>query len=113
MLTNNSELAVELLDNSPDSMMALSPEGSVVYWNKGAENTFGYSKDEALGRELTDLIIPSEGAEEEERFFAETLEFGHSSFESRRRKKDGSLIDFEISARVILDDQGRVRFVIS
>jgi len=73
--------------------MALSPEGTVVYWNKGAENTFGYCKDEALGRELTDLIIPSDRAEEEKKFLAEALEFGHSTFESRRCKKNGSLID--------------------
>jgi PAS domain S-box-containing protein len=113
MFTDNSELAVELLDNSPDSMMALSPEGTVIYWNKGAENTFGYSRDEAIGCVLSDLIIPPELSEEEEKFFAETLQLGHSTFESKRRKKDGSLIDVEISTRVILDDQGRVKFILS
>lgn len=113
MLTENSELAVELLDNSPDSMLALSPEGTVVYWNKGAEITFGYNKDEALGRKLIDLIIPSGRADEEEKFLAEALEFGHSTCESRRQKKDGSQIDVAISTRVILDDQGRVKFILS
>ncbi|MCW8866643.1 MAG: PAS domain S-box protein, partial [Colwellia sp.] len=30
----------------------------VIYWNKGSELLYGYSKEEALGRRLEDLIIP-------------------------------------------------------
>jgi PAS domain S-box-containing protein len=109
----DSEFALELLDNSPDAMMALSPAGVVVYWNKGAEHTFGYRADEVLGRQLNQLIIPADRLEEDERFLAEVMHSGHSAFESLRKKKDGSLIHVEISTRVILDDQGRVKFIIS
>lgn len=52
MLPENSEIAIELLDNTPDAMMALSRDGTVVYWNKSAETTFGYNRDEAVGRVL-------------------------------------------------------------
>ena len=113
MLSEDSEIAIELLDNSPDAMMALSPEGAVVYWNKGAESTFGYSRDEALGRELSELIIPADRVEEEERFFSEVLDSGHSSFESVRNRKDGSLIHVDISTRLILNGQGRVKYILS
>jgi PAS domain S-box-containing protein len=113
MLAENSEIAIELLDNSPDAMMALSPERTVVYWNKGAENTFGYSTDEAIGRELSELIVPADRVEEEEKFFNEGLESGHSAFESLRKRKDGALIPVDISTRVIRDDQGRVKYVLS
>ena len=113
MLSENTEIAIELLDNSPDAMMALSPEGNVVYWNKGAEHTFGYSRDEAIGRELSDLIIPADRVEEEEEFFKEVRDSGHLTFESFRKRKDGSLIHVNISTRVILDDQGRVKYILS
>jgi PAS domain S-box-containing protein len=113
MLTENSEIAIELLDNSPDAMLALSPEGTVVYWNKGAENTFGYSRDEAIGRNLGELIIPADRIEEEKKFFNLVMDSGQSTFESLRRRKDGSLIYVEISTRVILDDQCRVKFILS
>ena len=73
MSSENSEIAIELLDNSPDAMMALSPLGVVVYWNKGAEQTFGYSKDEAVGRQLDELIIPLD-------LFAEEQKFSHEIF---------------------------------
>ena len=113
MPSENSEIAIELLDNSPDAMMALSPERTVVYWNKGAENTFGYSRDEAVGRELSELIIPADRVAEEEKFFRTVIESGHSTFESLRQRKDGSLIHVDISTRVILDDQGRVKYILS
>jgi PAS domain S-box-containing protein len=113
MLTEDSEIAIELLDNSPDDMMALSPEGTVVYWNKGAENTFGYSRDEALGRELSELIIPADRVEEEKRSFSKVMDSGHSSFESVRKRKDGSLIHVDISTRLILNGQGRVKYILS
>jgi PAS domain S-box-containing protein len=113
VMTENSEIAIELLDNSPDAMMALSPEGTVVYWNKGAENTFGYTRKEAIGRELSELIIPPDPGEEEEKFRKKVMDSGYSTFESFRKKKDGSLIHVDISTRVIRDDQGSVKYILS
>ena len=113
MLPDNTAIAIELLDNFPDAMMALSPQGTVVYWNKGAENAFGYSKDEAMGREITQLIIPAERLAEELRLFNEVMESGHSTFESLRKRKDGSLIPVDISTRVIRDAEGSVKYILS
>jgi PAS domain S-box-containing protein len=113
MLTEDSLIAIELLDNSPDAMMALSPERTVVYWNKGAENTFGYSRDEAIGRKLAELIIPTNQVVEEETFLDEVMESGHSTCESLRQRKDGALIPVDISTRVIRDDRGRVKYLLS
>jgi PAS domain S-box-containing protein len=112
MLPDNA-IAIELLDNSPDAMMALSPLGAVVYWNKGAENTFGYTRAEAIGRELSELIIPADRIEEDEKFFKQIIDSGQSTFESLRKRKDGSMIPVDISTRVILDDQGRVKYIFS
>lgn len=112
MLPDNT-IAIELLDNSPDAMVALSPLGAVVYWNKGAENTFGYTRAEAIGLELSELIIPADRVEEDEKFFKQLIDSGQSTFESLRQRKDGSLIPVDISTRVILDDQGRVKYILS
>ncbi|MDX6611240.1 MAG: hypothetical protein QOD75_426 [Blastocatellia bacterium] len=113
MSIRNSEIAIELLDNSPDAMMALSPEGLVVYWNTGAEKIFGYTTDEAMGRELTGLIIPADRLGEEEKFLHEVMAFGQGTFKTVRQRKDGSLIHVEISTRVILDEQGRLKYTLS
>jgi PAS domain S-box-containing protein len=113
MFSASSKIAIELLDNSPDAMMALSPERIVVYWSKGAESTFGYSRDEALGRELSELIIPTDRVKEEEAFFKQIIASGQSTFESLRKRKDGSVIPVDISTRVIRDDRGQVKYILS
>lgn len=40
-----------------DAIVAAAPDGTIVFWNAGAERIFGYPAGEALGQSL-DLIIP-------------------------------------------------------
>ena len=40
------------------SVQGYDKERSVIYWNKGSERLYGYTKEEALGRKLEELIIP-------------------------------------------------------
>jgi PAS domain S-box-containing protein len=46
------------MDESPDAVIATSPEGKVLYWSKGAEAIFGFSSAEALGRAVDEIIVP-------------------------------------------------------
>lgn len=49
-----------LMEYMPVSVQGYRTDGTVVYWNKASETIYGYSSDEALGRNLGDLIIPTE-----------------------------------------------------
>jgi PAS domain S-box-containing protein len=40
----------------PDSLIATSADGIIVQWNEGASALYGYSTDEALGKELDDFL---------------------------------------------------------
>ncbi len=104
----NPDFQKLLVDETPDAMIATSPDGQVLFWNRGAEATFGYSTSEAVGRSLNDLIVPAERLGEEQASQREALETGGATYESFRQKKDGSLIYINVSIRVIRDDQGRV-----
>src|SRR3989449_44439 len=97
-----------LVEETPDALIATSPDGKVLHWNRGAETTFGYSNAEAVGRSLNDLIIPANRLEEEEAIQREALASGVATYESYRRKKDGSLIYINISTRVIRNEAGQV-----
>src|SRR6266567_2641549 len=105
MTTDFNKLLVE---ETPDALIATSPDGKVLHWNRGAETTFGYASAEAVGRSLDELIVPAERLEEEAAIQRQALETGVATYESFRRKKDGSLIYINISTRVLRDDQGKV-----
>jgi PAS domain S-box-containing protein len=42
-----------------EAIITIDHDGLVVEWNPAAERIFGYSRSEAIGREMADLIIPS------------------------------------------------------
>ncbi len=59
-LTSSERHAREVVANSADAYIALSSEGFVEAWNDRATALFGWSRDEANGRRLDELIIPTE-----------------------------------------------------
>src|SRR5258705_109576 len=82
-----------LVEETPDALIATSLDGKVLYWNRGAEATFGYSSEEAVGRSLNDLIVPPEQLEEEQAIQRQAIETGiAATYESFRRRKDRSAI---------------------
>jgi diguanylate cyclase (GGDEF)-like protein/PAS domain S-box-containing protein len=47
-----------ILDVALDCVVVIDAEGRVVEWNPAAEVTFGYSREDARGREMAELIVP-------------------------------------------------------
>jgi PAS domain S-box-containing protein len=47
-----------LIDSANDSVITIDEHSSIIDWNAAAERMFGYSREEVVGRTLTDLIIP-------------------------------------------------------
>jgi PAS domain S-box-containing protein len=63
---------------------------------------FGYSSDEALGQRIDTLIVPPD-RNAETRWMAETVERGQKvCIETKRRRKDGTLLDVSISSSPVL-----------
>lgn len=48
----------QIINSTPDAMVAMNAQGLVTEWNEAAIDLFGYSVQEAMGRSLADLIIP-------------------------------------------------------
>ena len=92
-------LAARLVDESPDALLALAPNGRVLSWNRGAEAIFGYSAAEAVGHMLEELVVPEQHLEEARRQLATTLSHGSTLFEAQRQRKDGSTFFVDVSMR--------------
>jgi PAS domain S-box-containing protein len=103
----------QLLDETPDAVISTSMEGVVLYWNRGAETIFGWSKEEAEGKRLIDLVIPPGREEEEMKIVAEALASELVVHETIRRRKDGSLIYVDISTKAVRDGNGNVQYILA
>ena len=107
----NGSFADVLVQESPDALIALSPAGKILFWNHGAETLFGYAPDEAVGQVLEELVIPPEHRDEAQRATEQVLAGKTVLFETTRRRKDGSLVDVDVSARAVRDAKGRLLFI--
>jgi PAS domain S-box-containing protein len=47
-----------MLETALDAIITIDQEGKIIEFNPAAEKTFGYSRDDVLGRQIVDLIIP-------------------------------------------------------
>jgi PAS domain S-box-containing protein len=48
-----------ILEASLDCVITMDHRGRIIEWNRAAERTFGYTRAEAIGQPLAELIIPS------------------------------------------------------
>ena len=60
-----------------DCVIMADASGRVVEFNPAAERTFGYSRDEALGRTMAELIVPPSLRERHSTAFARFIETRH------------------------------------
>ncbi|HET6149426.1 MAG TPA: PAS domain S-box protein [Polyangia bacterium] len=90
-----------LVDQSREALIALAPDGRILSWSRGAEAMLGYPAREAVGQFFDALLVPEAQRSEARAALAEAVETGSNLFESVRRRRDGSLIDVEVSMRAV------------
>ena len=71
----------------------MRPDGDVVSWNWGAEQTLGFTGAEAEGKSIYALMVPKDRASEVATSVHEALETGSAVFESEAVRKDGMRIN--------------------
>ncbi len=103
-----------VVENAYDAYIGLDEEGLVTAWNRQAEDTFGWPRDEALGRSLDELIIPEEQRERHrhgmQRFLATRLASAvDQRLELPALRRDGSALTVEVRIRA-LESNGRTMF---
>src|SRR5947199_1783060 len=100
-----------ILDNAHDAFVALSADGLIAEWNRQAEITFGWPRAEAVGRVLSETIIPPQFREAHSRGLARFLATAEGPLLNRvldvqALRRDGGEFAAEISiAPVRLGEQ--------
>ena len=102
------ERLAAVLESSDDAIIGKSLDGTIFAWNSGAENLFGYTAAEALGKPIQ-MLLPPERANAELDFPARIKKGERiSHFETVRVQKDGKRIDVSVTISPIRDSSGAI-----
>ena len=91
-----------MLDAALDAVVSIDHEGMVIEFNAAAERMFGYSREQAMGREMASLIVPERLRAAHRSGMARFLATGQATVLGRRLelpavRADGSEFEIEIS----------------
>ncbi len=94
-----------LLEASADAVIVYDAGGRVTYLNPAFQRTFGWSQEELLGKRIE--FVP-DASRQETKAAIERLRLGEQvvGFETRRRTKQGTLLDVLVSASPLQDAEG-------
>ena len=103
-----------VVDTALDGVVTMDAGGRIVGWNSQAETIFGWKRDEAIGRSLSETIVPPQHREAHERGLKQFMASGHGPVLNQRieitaMRRDGTEIDVELAITPLKMD-GRMEF---
>ena len=97
-----------IVQSSDDAIVSKDLNGIITSWNDGAQRLFGYTADEVIGKPVT-ILIPSDRQDEEVDILTRIRRGERTKhFETKRRRKDGSLFDISLTISPVKDKDGRI-----
>lgn len=96
------------VESSFDAIVSKDLNGVIKSWNHGAERLFRYPASEAIGKPIT-MLIPAD-RQDEEVYILDRIRNGErvESYETVRRRKDGSLVPVSLTISPVRDGAGRI-----
>jgi PAS domain S-box-containing protein len=100
-----------LVSISPAAVVVMDADERVTDWNPAAAELFGYSAEEALGRPIDDLVFGETEREEGREITRDAMREGRAQRITRRRRRDGTLVDVELMLVPLTVDGSPVGFL--
>jgi PAS domain S-box-containing protein len=101
-------LLAAIVESANDSIVSATLDGVITSWNAAAERMYGYTAAEIIGHSAS-LLIPPETAPELTSVLQRVRQGeGIEHFETRLRRKDGSLIEVSLTDSPLRDASGAV-----
>jgi two-component system NtrC family sensor kinase len=109
-LKEANDFLMNLIESSVDGIIVTNMKGNILMFNKGAENILGYQAEEVVGK-MKIRSIYQLGVAEEVMEKLRSPDYGGvgklTSFPILHRRKDGELIEGDLSAALIYDEKGK------
>jgi two-component system sensor kinase FixL len=97
-----------IVESSSDAIIGNALDGTIMTWNPGAEKLFGYSTEEALGRNIS-IVVPADRATEVRETFEKVGQLESTAgYDTVRLNKDGKRINVSITVSPIQDGGGKI-----
>jgi PAS domain S-box-containing protein len=106
MEERNREQA-ELLDKATDAILVCDPDNRIVYWNQSAERIYGWTADEIIGKDITQVLFHGKPSPQIEEMFEVVQTRGDWTGELQEFTKDNKPILVEGRATLIRDEEGQ------
>lgn len=90
-----------LFEDNPEAILEIDEDRKTADINDKFEDLFGYEKEDVLGKELKEVVVPNSKKKEAEHLLRKCDEEGYFEHESVRETKSGEKIDVSITARPI------------
>ncbi|AYD04704.1 PAS domain S-box protein [Neorhizobium sp. NCHU2750] len=97
-----------IIASSNDAILAIDLDMTITAWNGGAKRLYGYTAEEIVGQSVL-MLVPKDRVDEEPALL-EQVKAGLviEAYETKRRHKDGHLVDVLLSVSPIHDTAGKV-----
>jgi len=108
-LKEANDFLMNLIESSVDGIIVTDMKGDILIFNRGAENILGYNREEVVGKmNIRNIYPPGVAREVMEKL--KSPDFGGvgklTSFPIFHQRKDGELIEGDLSASIIYDEKG-------
>ena len=102
------DILADMVKNSPDAIFTMNYDTIITSWNKGAENIYGYTSKEIIGKPIH-FLIPTDQ-------YNNVLEIGKkikpgnkvNHIESKGLNKNGKILDISVTVSPIKNSEGNV-----
>jgi PAS domain S-box-containing protein len=104
-------VAEVVAEEAPHLLVATSPGGTILFWSRAGQATFGYPPEEAVGRAIEDLLVPDESRPETRAAVEQALAIGSFRFDAAWKSKDGALVEVSVALKNFDDTRHNVRLI--
>ncbi|MGB9978408.1 PAS domain S-box protein [Methanobacterium sp.] len=104
----NIQRLADVVESSDDAIITKSFDGTIISWNRGAEQIYGYSAEEVIGKQIS-IIEPPQLILETEKLINK-IKNGEKvdHYETLRLKKDGKLINVSVTLSPVFSTSGEL-----
>ncbi|HLH97603.1 MAG TPA: PAS domain S-box protein [Xanthobacteraceae bacterium] len=105
-LLDSERLARGIVETALDAFIQMDESGIIREWNAQAQKVFGWARDEAIGKAMSDLIVPERYRSRHQDGFARYLRTGEDTVLGKRMeiealRRDGTEITVELTVTAL------------